>query len=104
MNGLDPFPHPKIANAPPDSKVGCPVCKTNFAAKDGISFWLTGTPKTNTASGNEKLATSALFAAGRTPSGLKRGRCAENRFGKSASLPVAIWRLGRPRSILSPTL
>src|SRR5260370_35258041 len=47
---------------------------------------------------------AALFAAGRTPSGLKRGRCAENRFGKSASLPVAIWRLGRPRSILSPTL
>ena len=38
MNGLDPIPHLKIAKAPPDSKVGCPVCKTNFAAKDGYIF------------------------------------------------------------------
>jgi len=30
MNGLDPIPHPK---APPDSKAGCPVCKTNFARR-----------------------------------------------------------------------
>ncbi len=28
MNGLDPIPHLKVAKAPPDSKVGCPVCKT----------------------------------------------------------------------------
>jgi hypothetical protein len=38
MNGLDPIPHLKIAKAPPDSKVGCPVCKTNFASKDGYIF------------------------------------------------------------------
>ena len=38
MNGLDPVPHLKIAKAPPDSKAGCPVCKTNFAAKDGYIF------------------------------------------------------------------
>ena len=38
MNGLDPIPHLKVAKAPPDSKVGCPVCKTNFAAKDGYIF------------------------------------------------------------------
>ena len=38
MNGLDPIPHLKVAKAPPDSKVGCPVCKTKFAAKDGLSL------------------------------------------------------------------
>jgi hypothetical protein len=35
MGGLDPIRHLKVAKAPPDSKAGCPVCKTNFAAKDG---------------------------------------------------------------------
>ena len=34
MNGLDPISHLKVAKVPPDSKVGCPVCKTYFAAKD----------------------------------------------------------------------
>lgn len=63
-----------------------------------------GNPGIERRRGRNADASAALFAAGRTPSGLKRGRCAENRFGKSASLPVAIWRLGRPRSILSPTL
>ncbi len=38
MSGLDPIPHLKVTKAPPDSKVGCPVCKTNFAAKDGYIF------------------------------------------------------------------
>jgi hypothetical protein len=38
MNGLDLIPHLKVAKAPSDSKVGCPVCKTNFAAKDGYIF------------------------------------------------------------------
>jgi hypothetical protein len=38
MNGLDPIPHLKVAKAPPDSKVGCPVCKAYFAAKDGYIF------------------------------------------------------------------
>ena len=39
MNGLAPIPHLKVAKAPPDSKAGCPVCKTNFARqKMGISF------------------------------------------------------------------
>ena len=38
MNGLDPIPHLKVAKAPQDWKVGCPVCKTSFAAKDGYIF------------------------------------------------------------------
>ena len=46
MNGLDPIPHLKVAKAPPDSMVGCPVCKTNFAAKDGYIF-LTHGPAEN---------------------------------------------------------
>jgi hypothetical protein len=38
MSGLDPIPHQRIAQKPPSSKVGCPVCKTSFAAKDGYIF------------------------------------------------------------------
>jgi hypothetical protein len=38
MNGLDPIPHLKGAQTPLDSKFGCPVCKTHFAAKDGYVF------------------------------------------------------------------
>ena len=37
MNGLDPMPHIKGAQTSPDSKFGCPVCKTHFVAKAGIS-------------------------------------------------------------------
>ena len=42
MNGLDPIPHLKVAQRPPDAKFGCPVCKTRFAAKDCyifLTFW-----------------------------------------------------------------
>ena len=59
MNGLDPIPHLKVAKAPPDSKVGCPVCKTNFAAKDGYIFLTHWHAENEQASGNEKPATSA---------------------------------------------
>jgi hypothetical protein len=38
MSGLDPIPHLRIAQKPPSSKFGCPVCKTCFAAKDGYIF------------------------------------------------------------------
>jgi hypothetical protein len=38
MNGLDPIPHLKIAATPPDSKLGCPVCRNPFTAKDGYVF------------------------------------------------------------------
>jgi len=38
MNGLDPIAHLKVAQTPPDSKLGCPVCKTHFAARDGYIF------------------------------------------------------------------
>jgi hypothetical protein len=38
MNGLDPIPDLKAAQTPPDSKFGCPACKTRFATKDGYFF------------------------------------------------------------------
>jgi|EndMetStandDraft_8_1072994.scaffolds.fasta_scaffold76177_4 hypothetical protein len=38
MNGLDPIPYLKAARTPPDSRLGCPVCSTHFAAKDGYVF------------------------------------------------------------------
>ena len=38
MNGLDPIPHLKLAQTPPDSKFGCPVCRAHFVAKDGYFF------------------------------------------------------------------
>jgi hypothetical protein len=38
MSGLDPIPHLRIAQKPPSSKFGCPVCKTCFVAKDGYIF------------------------------------------------------------------
>ena len=38
MNGLDPIPHLKTSQTPLDSRVGCPVCNTHFAIKDGHFF------------------------------------------------------------------
>ena len=38
MTGLDPIPHLKVAQTPPNSTLGCPVCRNHFAAKDGYVF------------------------------------------------------------------
>ena len=59
MNGLDPIPHLKVAKAPPDSKVGCPVCKTKFAAKDGYIFLTHWQTENEHGMRERKAATSA---------------------------------------------
>jgi hypothetical protein len=58
MSGLDPIPHPRIAQKPPSSKFGCPVCKTCFVAKDGYIF-LTHWYAENDCGERDKLAISA---------------------------------------------
>jgi hypothetical protein len=39
MSGLDPIPHLRIAQKPLTAKLGCPVCNSYFAAKDGYTHW-----------------------------------------------------------------
>jgi hypothetical protein len=38
MSSLDPIPHLKGAQQPLDAQIGCPVCKSYFAASDGFAF------------------------------------------------------------------